>query len=67
MDINGNKTRVRVMDGNGNNNYGPRISVTNAKEPKQMVDPATGRPFPNNVTKPERINKGHIPLKSPGS
>ena len=66
VDINGTKVDVRVMDGKGGSgSAGPRISVGNAKNPGQMVDRTTGKNFPNNVPKAERIDKSHIPLKSP--
>lgn len=64
VDIKGTKTRVRVMDGKGRN--GPRISVNNAKNPKQPVNPSTGRPFKGG-TKSEQRGKSHIPLKAPES
>ncbi|WP_303908973.1 RHS repeat domain-containing protein [Thiohalomonas denitrificans] len=65
VDVKGNKTRVRVMDGKGNN--GPRISVNSANNPKQPVNPTTGKPFKGNLPKQKQREQSHIPLRPSSS
>jgi RHS repeat-associated protein len=51
------KMDIRVMDGGPA--HPPRV-VTNQQGTSSMVDSATGRPFRNDVPKPERIERSHI-------
>lgn len=51
------KMDVRVM--NGGPNHAPR-AVTNQQGTSSMVDSATGKPFKNDVPKPERVERSHI-------
>jgi RHS repeat-associated protein len=55
------KMDVRVMDGGAN--HGPRIVTNRTGNPKQPVDPQTGRNF-GNIPKEDQRAQSHIPLSS---
>lgn len=58
--ISDKKMDVRVMDGNTNNS--PRAVTNRTGNPKQLVDPNTGKNFGNDMGKAEQRNQAHIPL-----
>jgi len=60
--ISDKKMDVRVMD--GGSDHGPRIVTNRTGNPKQLVDPETGKNF-GNVPLQEQRQRAHIPLNGP--
>jgi len=58
--ISDKKMDVRVMDGNANNS--PRAVTNRTDNPKQLVDPNTGKNFGNDMSKAQQRDQAHVPL-----